>query len=79
MENLKAKRATLLPQHLKLIEESAIRADIADARQYRSATTRSELKRLGFGDRQCRVPALLIPIWNVHGEIANYQIRPDTP
>jgi len=28
---------------------------------------------------QARVPALLIPIWNVHGEIATYQTRADEP
>jgi len=42
-------------------------------------TVRSELRRLGFTDKQSRVPALLIPVWNAASEIANYQIRPDEP
>ena len=69
----------LLPQHLWLIEESAIGPEVAQARGYRSVTTKAELGRLGFGEKQCRVPALLIPIWNMGGEVVNYQIRPDQP
>ncbi len=69
----------LLPQHDDLIRKSAISAAVATERGYRSVTTRSQLRRLGFADSQCRVPALLIPIWNVAGEIALYQIRSDKP
>src|SRR5262245_11473721 len=70
---------TLLPQHAKLIEESGIVPEVLAARGYRSATKRAELLRLGFGANQSRVPALLIPIWGVTGDIATYQIRPDDP
>jgi hypothetical protein len=69
----------LLPQHLELIEQSAISPKVAQARGYRSVTTRAELERLGFSSAQRLVPALLIPIWNVLGETATYQLRPDTP
>lgn len=71
--------ASLLPQHLRLIEASAIHADVALARGYRSVETKAELRRLGFGVNQARVPALLIPVWNIVGEIVLYQIRPDEP
>ena len=37
------------------------------------------LERLGFGKSQRNAPALVIPVWNVHGERATYQARPDTP
>jgi len=70
---------TLLPQHQKLLDDSVISPDVTQARGYRSVTVKSELRRLGFSERQCRVPALLIPVWNAAGEIANYQIRPDQP
>jgi hypothetical protein len=70
---------TLLPQHAKLIEESGIVPEVVAARGYRSVIARAELRRLGFGDAQCRVPALLIPIFGVAGEIAGYQIRADDP
>ncbi len=69
----------LLPQHSSLLQNSAISQEVVSARGYRSVTAKAELRRLGFTDRQCRVPALLIPIHGVTGEIVNYQIRPDEP
>lgn len=69
----------LLPQHVELIEKSAITPNVAKARRYRSVTSRAELDRLGFPAAQQLVPALLIPIWNVASKIATYQIRPDQP
>jgi hypothetical protein len=75
-----AEESSLLPQHERLIRTvSAIAPEIAVARGYRSLTVRADATRLGFGDAQARVPALLVPIWTVHGEIGSYQLRPDTP
>jgi hypothetical protein len=66
--------------HLRsLLEGSSLREDIITSRGYRTVASRAELLRLGFSDRQCRVPALLLPVWNVHGEVATYQCRPDEP
>lgn len=72
-------RGNLLPQHEALIEASGISPEVTQARGYRSIEQKAELRRLGFGDQQCRVPALLIPVRGVSGEIVNYQIRPDLP
>lgn len=69
----------LLPQHVELLASSAISNRVSVDRGYRSVTTRAELIGLGFSERQARVPALLIPVWSVHGEIALYQVRPDEP
>ncbi len=69
----------LAPNHAALLRDSAITADVAAARGYRTVTTRAELRRLGFSDAQARVPALLVPVWTVRGEIELYQIRPDHP
>jgi hypothetical protein len=69
----------LLPQHAALVSASAISPEVARSRGYRSVTKRSELRKLGFGERQCSVPALLIPVWDVAGQIGTYQIRPDQP
>jgi len=69
----------LLPQHAALISSSSISPEVSKARGYRSVTTRAELRRLGFGEAQCRVPSLLIPIRGVAGEVVTYQIRPDQP
>ena len=74
-----SKALTLQPQHQHLITASGISPDVAKARGYRTVTTKAELKRLGFGDAQRRVPALVIPIYNVHGKVATYQVRPDEP
>jgi Domain of unknown function (DUF3854) len=71
--------STLLPRHAALLDASAIATEVAAARGYRSVTTRAELRRLGFSERQARVPALLLPVWNVRGEITSYQVRPDEP
>lgn len=70
---------TLLPHHQQLIDDSAISSEVALARGYWSTTKKAALKDLGFGDAQCRVPALVIPVHSVTGEIALHQIRPDAP
>ena len=69
----------LLPQHAALLTASAISAQVVHSRGYRSITVKAELTRLGFSDRQARVPALLLPVHGVTGEIALFQIRPDEP
>jgi hypothetical protein len=69
----------LLIRHARRILASSIAKPVARARGYSSVMTKAELKRLGFADAQCRVPGLLIPVWNVYGEIAMYQWRPDQP
>src|SRR5829696_5365606 len=74
-----APKRRLLGRHARRILGSAISKPVARARGYRSIETKAELKRLGFTDAQCRVPALLLPIHGITGEIVNYQIRPDEP
>jgi hypothetical protein len=71
---------TLAEHHEKmLIVESSIARDVAEARGYRTIEKKVELKTLGFADRQCNPPGLLIPIYSPTGEIVNYQFRPDQP
>ena len=69
----------LLPQHQAQLNDSAISSEIIAERGYWSAERKVELERLGFGRSQRAIPALVIPIFNVHGETALYQARPDTP
>jgi len=69
----------LIPHHAALLAASTISAIVARTRAYRSVTTKAELLELGFSAPQARVPALLIPVWGVGGEISLYQARPDTP
>lgn len=69
----------LLPHHKQLIVDSQISDRVARARGYRSITDPDELRAMGFSERQCRVPCLYVPAWNVHGEVAVHFIRPDEP
>jgi len=65
--------------HLRLIQDLAISPEVSRERGYRTVTTKIALARYGFADYQCRVPALLIPVYDVSGQLASYQIRPDEP
>lgn len=69
----------LMAEHELLIRESAISNSVRDKRGYRSVRSKAELARLGFGKAQCQVPGLLIPVINVHGEVALHQLRPNKP
>jgi hypothetical protein len=62
-----------------LCEESGISEEIITTRGYFTATTKVQLKELGFADIQRRVPALVLPVYNVYGDLATYQARPDQP
>ena len=72
-------KPALLPQHAAMIDASAITKEVAEARGYRSVTTKADAARLGFGRVQQNVPALLVPVRGVTGEVVGYQLRPDTP
>lgn len=76
---LTPRQCHLLPQHAALLTASAISDEVAKARGYRSVEQKARLTERGFSLTQARVPALLIPIWNVRGEIASYQTRADEP
>jgi hypothetical protein len=69
----------LSDDHTSLLRKSAVSDEVAALRGYWTATRKAELARLGFAASQQLVPALVIPIWNVRGEKATYQIRPDEP
>jgi hypothetical protein len=69
----------LLPHHQAMLEASGISAEVGAARGYASVETKTRLAGYDFSPVQRRVPALLVPIYNVHGELATYQIRPDDP
>ena len=58
-----------------LAVESGLSSEVIVARHYQTVTTKAELKSRGFSYSQCRVPTLLIPIYNVHGELTLYQAR----
>ncbi len=69
----------LLPQHALQLAESGVNPDVARERGYRSVTKKTALREYGFAGTQVRVPALVMPIRDMHGEIVTYQSRPDDP
>src|SRR5262245_39686571 len=72
---------TLSPAHQQLLRASAITPEIALQRGYATVDEHDEarVRSYGFGPYQLRLPALLIPIHDVHGDIAQYLLRPDEP
>ena len=62
-----------------LIEESSIDKKVVEARGYSTIAKKVDLKKLGFAERQCNPPGLLIPVYSPTGDIATYQYRPDKP
>ena len=66
--------------HRQMLEvESGISSEVIAARGYRTLTRQVEARRLGFSEAQCRIPALVLPVWGLSGEITTYQLRPDIP
>ena len=62
-----------------LREGSGLPEELIAERGYWSATQFAEVRRLGFSDRQCNVPALVVPLWDVDGQQRGYQLRPNVP
>lgn len=58
---------------------SGIPAELIEARGYWTATSKNELRLLGFGESQLITPALVIPMHTVDGNVGSYQIRPHQP
>lgn len=71
--------AYLARHHREMLESSGIKAEVIEQRGYRTVERKTELERLGFSSPQRSVPTLLVPIYGVHGDIATYQHRPDSP
>ncbi len=69
----------LAPQHARLLLDSAVAPHVAAVRGYTTVPHAAALERLGFSKSQRNAPALVVPVWSVHGERVTYQARPDTP
>ena len=76
---MNADSALLEQRHRNFLLLRAVADEVATERSYFSALRTSELERLGFGRSQQLVPALVIPVWSVRGQVESYQIRPDRP
>src|SRR4051794_18526769 len=63
----------------QLVNQSAIGTEEIRSRGYFTATSIRDLKRYGFAESQCRIPALGIPVWGPDGDVVLYQCRPDRP
>jgi hypothetical protein len=62
-----------------MLEASSITADVARERGYVTADTKAALAARGFGTNQQRPPALVIPLFDVWGQPAGFQCRPEEP
>src|SRR5688572_30189203 len=73
-------RDFLSPTHRHMLGiESGVTPGVVASRGYRTVSVKARLRELGFSERQCLTPGLLLPVWNLNGEIATYQYRPDQP
>lgn len=63
--------------HVEALRRSAISAEVAGERGYRSVTDPAALRELGFSEAQAVVPTLLIPLHDTSGQVAGHQHRPD--
>jgi hypothetical protein len=70
----------LSDRHRHMLEiESAITAEVIQARAYRTVEDPEELLNLGFQDYQAITPGLLVPLYDMWGNVSSYQYRPDNP
>jgi hypothetical protein len=70
----------LSDQHQRMLEkESAITAEVIQARAYRTIENPEELLNLGYQDYQAITPGLLLPLYDMFGNVSSYQYRPDNP
>jgi hypothetical protein len=69
----------LFDQHQDKLKSSAVAVEVARERGYVTADTKKGLERYGFSPAQQRPPALVIPLHDVFGEPAGYQLRSDDP
>jgi hypothetical protein len=64
--------------HLKEFEASAIAADVIETRDYQTIINSRALPAV-FTGKQRDLHGWIVPIRDVTGQIANYQIKPDNP
>jgi Domain of unknown function (DUF3854) len=70
----------LSDRHRRMLEiESAITAEVIQARAYRTIEELEELRNLGYQDYQAITPGLLVPLYDMFGNLSSYQYRPEDP
>ena len=74
-----AQELAVSPEHLTMLQNSAINEDVIRSRGYRTIANVQDLKELGFSPSQFRVPGLLLPLHTTDGKIGLYVYRPDNP
>lgn len=71
---------SLAPHHRQVLENSSgASPEVIFERGYFTATRPEELQALGFADCQTEVPALVVPVRGVEGEVLFHRSRPDSP
>ncbi|OAI43519.1 hypothetical protein AYO38_02635 [bacterium SCGC AG-212-C10] len=71
---------TLTAEHLEMLKVgSGISEEVIRQRGYFTIADFADARALGLKEVQCQVPALGIPVFNVHGEQVLIVSRPDNP
>jgi hypothetical protein len=70
---------SIFPQHQEKLRASGVSPEVAHARGYVTGDQKAQLARYGFPSSQQLVPALIIPLHGVDGQLVGYQLRPDHP
>jgi hypothetical protein len=68
----------LSDEHRARLDRSVIR-EVQLEQKFQTVTDPEQLRALGFASYQLLVPTLLVPMWDVHGKLATYNHRPDSP
>ncbi len=72
--------AGISEKHLRMLKEGSGLSDrMVAERGYYTEESFGALRGLGFSNRQALTPALVIPLHDVYGGQAGFQIRPDSP
>src|SRR5262245_4705278 len=74
-----AQRRLALSHEQMLVRDSGIDPKVVTERDAWTAVNTKELSALGFAGHQQLVPALVLPVWSVNGQVVTYQIRPNAP
>ncbi len=70
----------LSDRHRRMLEaDSAIAPEVIQSRGYQTISDLQELLELGFQSYQVITPGLLVPLYDMWGNVSSYQYRPDNP
>ena len=72
---------SLTYEHAWVLQRRAVSADVAEQRGYRSVMDWGDAESLGHlqAESTASIPAIDIPVYDIHGKLQFHQLRPDKP